>query len=218
MPFGSSLENNGRRELPPALAGFSAIQRYWDRDGEHVLVRLKPGEYYISLRDEILTTTLGSCIAACIHDRRLGIGGMNHFMLPQYVEGGQGSWEVTDTTEANRYGNYAMENLINGLLAQGGRKEDLDIKLFGGGRVMKLDLDVSDRNAAFALAYVRAEKLRLVSSDLGGDRPRTVKFFPKTGKVFIKRLNEQLPDIMQTESRYMQDIQKKPLLGDLEFF
>ncbi len=212
------LSKASGRPLPPPAPGFTHIQRYWDRSGRHIIARLKPGEYYVSLEDEILTTTLGSCIAACVHDRRLRIGGMNHFMLPQYVEGSQGNWDVTDPNEANRYGNFAMENLINGILSHGGRREDLEIKLFGAGRVLRLDIDVSDRNQAFALAYVANEGLNLIASDLGGDLPLTVRFLPRTGQAFIKRLAEQVQRVTNDEQRYLHTIQRRPVAGDMEFF
>ncbi len=212
------LSKASGRPLPPPLAGFGHIQRYWDRSGRHIVVRLKPGEYYVSLDNEILTTTLGSCIAACVHDRRLRIGGMNHFMLPQYIEGSQGNWDVSDPNEANRYGNFAMENLINGILSQGGRREDLEIKLFGAGHVLRLDIDVSDRNQAFALAYVANEGLNLVASDLGGDLPLTVRFLPRTGRAFIKRLAEQVQRVTNDERDYLKTLQRRPVAGDMEFF
>ncbi len=218
MPLRRHQAPRSYRPVPPCLPGFTHIHRYWERSGQRVIARLKPGEYYVSLEDEILTTTLGSCIAACIHDRRLRIGGMNHFMLPQYVEGSQGHWDVTDPSEANRYGNFAMENLINGILSQGGRRQDLEVKLFGAGRVLRLDLDVSDRNAAFAMAYIENEGLNLVASDLGGDLPLTVRYLPRTGQAFVKRLAEQVKKVSHSERRYLHEIQTRPVGGELEFF
>ncbi len=59
-----------------------ATQRYFDREFDRAAVKVLPGEYYVSADDEAIVTVLGSCVAACIRDVRLGVGGLNHFMLP----------------------------------------------------------------------------------------------------------------------------------------
>src|SRR5690606_20104452 len=118
------------------------------------------------------TTTLGSCIAACLWDRRARIGGMNHFMLPE----GEG--------ESGRYGAYAMELLINELQRRGARRAFLEAKVFGGGQVISgmNSLNVGERNTRFVLAYLRTEAIPVVSQDVLDVHARKVCFLPASGK------------------------------------
>lgn len=70
----------------PIITGFEAINRYWDQENQIIAAKLMPGDYYVTNQDEMLTTVLGSCVAACIRDVVTGVGGMNHFMLPETSE------------------------------------------------------------------------------------------------------------------------------------
>src|SRR5919109_1426996 len=119
----------------PALPQFAHITRYWDSEHTTFAARLMPGEYYVTRHREMIATVLGSCVSACIRDSRLGYGGMNHFMLPLDGSPGPSVWGAA-ASAATRYGNVAMERLINDILKLGGRREDLEIKLVGGGRVL----------------------------------------------------------------------------------
>src|SRR3989338_8421384 len=134
--------------LPLALPGFEHIKRAWNDSYEAYAARLMPGEYYVTLRDEGVYTTLGSCISACIRDRIAGIGGMNHFMLPASADAD--GWKSTSLSAATRYGNFAMEHLINVILKNGGQRQNLEVKLFGGGRILQNMTDVGMRNINFA--------------------------------------------------------------------
>jgi chemotaxis protein CheD len=97
-----------------------------DQQFQYDSVKVLPGEYYVSLEDMMITTVLGSCIAACIWDSKARAGGMNHFMLP----------EGDSNDGGGRYGSYAMELLINQLLKAGARRESMQAKIFGGAQVM----------------------------------------------------------------------------------
>ena len=120
-----------------------ATNRYFDRHFESDAAKILPGEYYVTSQEIVLVTVLGSCVAACIRDTDSGIGGMNHFMLPD--EGGR---EVVSSSA--RYGTYAMEVLINHLLKMGARRSQLEAKIFGGGAVMSsLTSSQSVRRAIF---------------------------------------------------------------------
>ena len=68
---------------PPSIAGFEHVNRYVDREHGVIAAKILPGEYYVTQEDELITTVLGSCISACIRDKESGMGGMNHFMLPE---------------------------------------------------------------------------------------------------------------------------------------
>jgi chemotaxis protein CheD len=129
-----------RAAYPPrseALRGFEAIQRYWDPAISCWSAKLLPGEFYVTRVAEAVTTVLGSCISACIRDLQLGVGGMNHFMLPEEAAGGSGAWHAANGGVSTRYGSYAMESLVNALLKLGARRERLEAKLFGGARILR---------------------------------------------------------------------------------
>lgn len=147
------------------------------------LVRLLPGDYYVSAHAEITSTVLGSCISACMRDVETGIGGMNHFMLPD-------TGNVAQASEAGaaRYGRFAMEILIDGIVRLGGRRENLEVKLFGGGRIVDGMSDVGQRNIAFVRAYLEQAGLSPVAQDLGMHYPRKINYFTDTGRVMVKKL------------------------------
>lgn len=131
------------------------------------------GEYHVS-RDAniVLSTVLGSCVAACLYDPRAGIGGMNHFLLPGDTESG--------STEL-KYGAMAMELLINDLLKAGARRSELKVKLFGGARVSSAFRDIGAKNVEFARSYIRREGFEVESESLGGQQARRLHFRPVTG-------------------------------------
>lgn len=205
--------------LPKALKGFASIRRYWDKDFQCYAAKILPGEYYVTSSREIIVTSLGSCISACIRDKVFGIGGMNHFMLPNNFKGNDESWRHRKDNLANRYGNYAMENLINDILKNGGRRENLEVKLFGGGKILAKMTDVGARNINFIEEYIKTERLDLVAKDLGSEYPRRVIYDPITGKAKVRKLKALTTNsIIERETRYLHDIQDSNVAGDIELF
>jgi chemotaxis protein CheD len=203
--------------LPLALPGFEHIKRAWSDTYETYSARLNPGEYYDTKNDEGIYTTLGSCISACIRDRVSGVGGMNHFMLPASV--GDGGWKAAGLSSATRYGNFAMEHLINEILKNGGSRQNLEVKLFGGGRIIANMTDVGLRNIEFARDYIKTEGLRVTAEDVGDVFPRMVVYFPTTGRVRVKRLRSLHNNtIVEQETKYLHTIEEKPVGGDIELF
>ena len=155
-------------EQPTARRFFNGADKCWH-------VQVTQGESYVtSSSQEVLTTVLGSCIAACLRDPAAGVGGMNHFLLAQGRGADQG---------AMRYGVNAMEILINGLLARGAMRERLQAKLFGGASVIAGLSDIGADNAAFARRYLEAEGIALTGGDTGGTQPRRIQYWPRTGRV-----------------------------------
>lgn len=133
------------------------------------------GEYHVVLEgDVVLTTILGSCVAACIRDPYARTGGMNHFLLPG--SGGRSS------LDAQSYGVHLMELLVNGLLQRGAMRHRLEAKLFGGARTIDGLSDIGAMNASFAETFLRNEGISVVGGDLGGDRGRRVEYWPLTGR------------------------------------
>jgi chemotaxis protein CheD len=165
-----------------------ATRHYFDREFGVSAVKLLPGEYYVTSKDMVLTTVLGSCVSACVRDSTAGIGGMNHFMLPE-----DGDPASRDTAAAMRYGAYAMEMLINELYKGGARRERLEAKVFGGGAVLAnmTMLNIGERNADFVLRYLQMEQVRIAAQDLRGSLPRRVNYFPVTGRVTMRKLRQQ---------------------------
>lgn len=189
---------------------------YFDKNFDIDAVKISPGEYYITSRDMALVTVLGSCVAACIHDRTQGIGGMNHFMLPDNK-----SESMNVVSASMRYGAYAMEIMVNELLKMGARRNFLEAKVFGGGNVLRgfTVSNVGQSNADFVVNYLRTEKIRLVAQDLLDEYPRKVYYFPQDGRVLVKQLRNAHNDtIVEREQSYRMRIQQARIQGDVELF
>ena len=203
----------------PPIPGFESISRYWDTENTIIAAKILPGEYYVTNGDEMITTVLGSCVSACIRDVVTGIGGMNHFMLPQTSHERLTSRDEKVVGKSTRYGNYAMEHLINIILQYGGKRKNLEVKLFGGGKILPTLGDVGAENIKFVLDYIDTEALKLVSHDLGDIYPRKVNFFPHTGKVRMKKIKDiHNETIVLREKLYSSSIKDKPIEGSIELF
>jgi chemotaxis protein CheD len=193
----------------------AAGRRFFDATADAWMVKVFPGEFYVSGKaDEVLITVLGSCVSACIRDPLLGIGGMNHFMLPQSHSGKWGS-----DPEPTRFGNFAMEKLLNELIKAGASRERIEIKVFGGGNVTDSTQAIGTKNAEFVLRYLEDEGLRWAAQDLGGDHPRRIHYYPKTGRV-IRRLlvSSEFDTIARDESDYASRLSSRKTSGDIQLF
>ena len=205
------------RDLPPALDGFEGIKRYWDNAMSISSAKLMPGEVYVSGRDEMIMTVLGSCVSACIRNPKTNVGGMNHFMLPQKTISVP---TLTSDTTAARYGNWAMEVLINEVLKYGGNKKDLEVKLFGGGKVLdNLTADIGKRNINFVFDFLDKEGIAVAAHDVGDYFPRKLLYFPHTGKVKVRKLRStNQATVARREAAYLQDIKRFPRDGEIDLF
>ena len=193
-----------------------ATNFYFDRNFNCQAAKVLPGEYYVTGKDMLLVTVLGSCVAACIRDRDNGIGGMNHYMLPD-----GGTDENNPSSSSARYGSYAMEILINQILKLGARRSHLEAKVFGGGNVLQglTVANVGERNAEFVLKFLQTEKIRIVAQDLVDVYPRKVYYFPNTGKVMVKKLrNTHNNTIFDREKDYGSRLKKTSVGGEIELF
>lgn len=189
---------------------------YFDNNFNLEAAKLMPGEYYVTRHDMVLVTVLGSCVTACVRDKLSGIGGMNHFMLPD-----QRQDDDNPVSPSARYGAFAMEILINSLITLGAQRTLLEAKVFGGGNVLPgmTQLNIGQRNAEFALKFLGAERIRVVAKDLIDVYPRKVYFFPKSGKVLVKKLrNIHNETIAEREIEYRSRLAKEELAGDVELF
>lgn len=177
--------------------------------------RVLPGEFLLTDRPGVtLVTVLGSCVSACIRNPRTGFGGLNHFMLPESEPG-----ECRDAGAACRYGNFAMEALINEVLKSGCLRHDLEVKLFGGASMRHSSSLVGQENAAFALAYLAAERIPVAAADLGGAQGRRIHYHPHDGKVRRLLLPEHdIAPLASEEARYRRTLKATRIGGDVDLF
>ena len=159
------------------------LSRYFSERFQRPAVKLAAGQLYITHEmGEMLETLLGSCVAACIRDPVAGVAGLNHFMLPETSQP-----RTNDLTAALRYGNHAMDMLIEGLLSRGAQRERLEIKVFGGANVT-VGPKVGISNATWVMRYLQSRKLPVAAQHLGGTLARSLHFFPETGLVLMHQL------------------------------
>ncbi|SFM98942.1 chemotaxis protein CheD [Formivibrio citricus] len=180
------------------------------------LVNLMPGECGVSKGEQAFVTLLGSCVAVCIHDKLHGIGGMNHFLLPAggSIDPMQAAWDKTA-----RYGDYAMELLINRAMALGAERRHLVAKVFGGAAMLSnVASTVGARNAEFALNYLHVENIPITAQDLGGACARKVCFYPDSGKVVLRRIKTTSQTLLVREQAFAKKIQEDDAQGEIIFF
>ncbi len=169
------------------------------------------GEHAVSDNAEVvLTTVLGSCVAACMRDPVSGVGGMNHFLLPGVLDGAAKG-------QAMERGVHAMELLINALLQSGAQRNRLEAKLFGGARMIKNLSDIGAQNAAFAVDFLRQERIVCHGSSLGGDQARRIRFWPALGRAQQKLLGQSEAGVFASEMKIAAAPAPAPSL-DVEFF
>jgi chemotaxis protein CheD len=199
----------------PPIDGAVSTRRFFDAAHSAWMIKVLPGEFYVTPKpDEVLVTVLGSCVSACIRDRGVGIGGMNHFMLPLAHASGWG-----DDKNSTRYGNFAMEKLINEMIKAGCSRSRMEIKLFGGGNVTDTNNLIGTQNAEFALQYLAAEGLAAAAQDLGGPYPRRIEYYPGTGRV-VRRLlgGTDTASVAREETEYAKTLSKKKTAGEIQLF
>jgi chemotaxis protein CheD len=140
-------------------------------------VHVIQGEWkVVSDPDVVLSTILGSCVAACIRDPVAGVGGMNHFLLPGSADA------ITSGGDATRYGVHLMELLINGLLKKGARRDRLEAKIFGGAKTIARFSNVGEQNAVFARQFLMDEGIQVVGESTGGEFGRKLEYWPSSGR------------------------------------
>ncbi len=164
-------------------------------------IHVVQGEYRVSDRpDVVITTVLGSCVAACIYDPVRGVGGMNHFLLPE-AAGGAGDI---------RHAAAAMERLINALLRHGAQRDRMQAKLFGGARMIASLPDIGRQNAEAARRILETDGIPVISGDVCGTEARRIRFWPGTGRVQMLLLGNDAPCPVERPTR--------PREGGIELF
>ncbi len=161
------------------------MKRFWEPRLNMWQVAVLLGEFHVTGNDEVITTVLGSCISACVRDTEREIGGINHFLLPHAPVTADSH---ADDGSSARYGLYALECLINAVLRGGGRREALEVKVFGGGRVIESGSDVGKHNIAFVKKFFTDEGIHVSSADVGGTFARRLRYWPKTGRAQVLQI------------------------------
>jgi chemotaxis protein CheD len=190
---GSASPRLARLRAAPRKPGEASFF-FYDAHFRNDAVKVLPGEFFVHDEDIVVTTTLGSCIAACLWDRERRVGGMNHFLLP---EGGGAD------AETGRYGAFAMDLLIGELVKRGATRATLEAKVFGGGAVISgmSSINVGQQNTDFVLQYLRTERITVVSKDVLDIYPRKVAFLPASGKAMVKRLASANVEALAAQER-----------------
>lgn len=176
---------------------------------------IHPGEFFCSDEDIVMSTILGSCISVVLYDESKGQGGFNHFLLPRI---GRVSNSETIEEKSARYGVYAMEILINSIMKMGSEKSSLKAKVFGGASMfgpMNKEHGVGFINTQFALQFLTKEGIPIIASNTGENSGRKIFFFPKTGKVLMRKIHSKrkIQDIKERDKGLQQSILEKPM-GD----
>ena len=146
-------------------------------------IRIHIGEYHASDMPTSIHTVLGSCVAVCLFDPVLKIGGMNHILMP-------GEADLKHFDSAARYGVNSMELLINRIMALGGNRGQLKAKVFGGAHILKAISDTNGmgrQNIEFVFQFLKMERIKIIAQEVGGHASREVHFHTDTGDVFLKR-------------------------------
>lgn len=201
-------------DAPPPVE--KSPSRYFDKKFGMEAAKILPGEYFATDKNMLLVTVLGSCVAACVRDSRAGVGGMNHFMLPRSERD-----PTNPVSMSARYGTFAMEILINQLIKMGGRRENMEAKVFGGGNVLRgFTLNnIGESNASFVLEYLQNEGIRVTAEDMLGVNPRKIYYFPGSGRVLVKKIRElHNHTIVERESEYNLRLRDAVVGGDVEMF
>jgi chemotaxis protein CheD len=179
-------------QLPPAPPRFAHISRYFDAANQRCVAKLLPGQFYLC-RGETIVTVVGTGVAACIRDPVLGLGGMNHFLEP-----------FATTAAESSLGEEAMLALVRGLLDAGAQRRDLEVKLFGGARILDPNCEIGARTIDTARRFLDHTGIALVEEDLGGSYPRKIDYCPQDGRLRVKRLRDlRNSTIVERDRRFL---------------
>lgn len=178
---------------------YLATSKFYDHQFKREVIKIMPGEFFVASGEVVIATVLGSCVSAVIWDPVTRIGGMNHFMLAASAD------EYGDEIDCMRYGHFAMDTLIERVLAQGALKHSLEAKVFGGGRVLRgfSASDIGEDNAAFVVEYLEEKGIPITACNLGDVYPRKLYFFPDSGRVKMRKLKTDYnPKVARIEMAY----------------
>lgn len=194
--------------MPAAQHHTSHLSTLPGKELERLSLNINPGGWAVDLHTPI-ATLLGSCVAVCLYDPGLHIGGMNHFLLPSHSNSKHGDTDIVLS------GDYAMEVLLNALLNKGAQKKRLVAKAFGGGNIVSsIRMAIGDRNADFAREWLEREGIPLTAQDMGGPWSRKVVFLPGNGDAWCRRIASTQSTALEAavaEAAYEQTLTRLPV-------
>ncbi|MBI9102441.1 MAG: hypothetical protein JEY99_08510 [Spirochaetales bacterium] len=202
------------------------MYRKYDAKLKSTVLTIFAGECFVSKSNEIISTVLGSCIAVCLSDHSKGIGGMNHFMLPEgraasnRIMLNSSSIETDELAEKSmRYGLTAMEVLIAEMQKKGADRKNLRAKIFGGGNVLSRNSStqsVGDKNIGFARAFLKMEGIPIEKENVGDKYGRKIFFLSGQNKVFLKKVSVE--KALTEEQNYMKRLMEMKKQGEITIF
>ena len=166
------------------------MKKYRTSNGYRLI--LDPGEYYVGQSPMVISTLLGSCVAACLYDPVNSVAGMNHYLLAKRRS--IGDTPITGS-ELGRYGTHAMKRLIDQMLLKGAKHKYLVAKVFGGGDVLhqhrgreKNSFSVGQVNARFVQNFLEREAIPVTAQDLGRNYGRVIHFDTRDYSVYMRKI------------------------------
>ncbi len=202
------------------------MYRKFDSKLGSTVLTIFAGELYVTNKNEIISTILGSCVSVCLYDSELGIGGMNHFMLPDNSGGIAGQKKNPDilkrdelSEKSTRYGISAMEVLISEMQKKGAGRKNLQAKVFGGGRVLKSMSNtesIGDRNIGFTRAFLKLEGIKIDRENVGETFGRKIFFLVGKNRVFMKKV--AIEPAVSEERKYMKQLLELRNKADITLF
>ena len=148
--------------------------------GKHYLY---PSALFAEKKPFMVDTVLGSCVAVCLFDQKLNIGGINHYMLPFWNGNGLAS---------PKYGNIATEKLVEKMLKNGATIQNMVAKVFGGANQMNSSMEIGARNIEIAKEVLANHGIKIIAENVGGSVGRKLKYHTGTGQVMMKFLTKSV--------------------------
>lgn len=131
--------------------------------------------------ERLLSEGVGSCVVACIRDSKNNVGGMAHVVLPS----------KNTSNGSKKHADNILNELLEKIEAKGGDPENLEAKIFGGSRLFEFSSQIGDKNTESVKEFMEDHLIPIIAEDTGGEKGRSVKFDPETGKVEVKKCFDQ---------------------------
>ncbi|MBN1532890.1 MAG: chemotaxis protein CheD [Spirochaetes bacterium] len=180
------------------------MKSVYNQEFQKEMYNINPGDYIAVNDDVILSTLLGSCIAACLYDPERHIIGMNHFMLVSKIDNPSKFY----LHKAGRFALNAMELLINAMMKQGAKKSNLKAKAFGGANTLPRmkESGIAESNVEFVKSFLKGEGIPLVAFDLGGAHGRKILFFNNRDYTVLQKKIKTMDEVAigRIEQHYLE--------------
>jgi chemotaxis protein CheD len=199
------------------LSSQRGSKEYWDQQIQSYVLPVSVGDFATTSRTDLaIVTLLGSCVAACLCDEEAGVGGLNHFLLPE-----EANQADSTASKSMRYGVNAMEQLINALLGMGASRARLKAKLFGGASVVSQASNgkIGSRNGEFAERFLQKEGIPVLAKDLGGSFARRIYFLPFGNRIKVQKIRgDSVDSLGRQEEQLKSKISSTNVSGGIELF